>query len=282
MIDLVDPVLGTLTLKADPFVVTSFEIGSRVSRPVMRQRALADGTFDDTRWVGGRAVTISLRLRDERCRDVTMQSLYDLLLPYMAPRRRPVMRWSLPGGGDVRQMTLRGDNAPIVIGGAKFPTIVCSFVSDGEITGVTQYCELIDPSEDVEQGRTYDEAPDRTYPSSPTIGERTLNVGGNEPAHWVGVIYGASENPFVTLNGVTINLDEGGGLIMAVGTYLTINTRDRTMFLNGDPTAPQYDLSNFTEWSWSDLLLQPGVNTIRYGDDNQTGQMQVCWFDTWC
>jgi len=286
MITLAEPDLGLLQLLDDPFTVVSFQIGWPVARSVMRNRALANGVIDDTRFSGARAVTVGLRLNDKACGGVSMQDLFDQVMPFMVARRRPVLSWSLPGSdATVRQLTVRGADAPVVVAGPKHPVLALSFVAaEGEITSVAQQCANITPSAaTAEPGRTYPLTFPRTYPASPGIGARLVTVGGNEVAHWVATLHGAITNPLLSVNGITINFDERGGVVLASGSTLVIDTRARTIYLNGDPSTPRYDKTNLTEWSWSDLLFDPGVNTLRF-DGTSIGadaSVDVCWYDTW-
>lgn len=287
MITLFDPELGTLALRRDPFVVTGFQIGSRAPRVVKRDRALADGEVDDTRFGGGRAVTIALTLNDKLCGDPTpMQELFDQLLPYMALRRRPVLTWSLPGsGGVVRQLTVRGDNAPMQIGSAKHPTITCSFVAaDGEITSAGDpICTVIQPAADVELGRTYNLAFNRAYPTSSAIGDRLIVNPGNELSHWTAAIFGDNTNPSILVNGVRIDFNNNGGLVLPAGNSVVIDTKAKTMLFNGDPVSPRYDRTNFTEWAWADVMLRPGNNTIRFAAAllGTGASMNFCYRPAW-
>lgn len=284
MIQLVDDDLGTLELRSDPFCVVSYQISSRAVRSNVRVRALADGHVDDTRFVAGRAATVAVRLVDDRCEgSYTIQGLVDVLAPYMAARRRPVMRWSLPGtDGVMRQMTVRGEAMPLIIAGARFPTLACSFVSDGEITSPEQECTTISPSSDTELGREYDLEFDRVYPESAPVGSRLVTQNGNEPAHWTGTIYGPVTDPFLEVNEASITWDENGGLTLLAGEYLTIDTRERTMYFNGDTGESRYDRTNYSEWWWDDLLLQPGLNELRFGDTvEEGGSFSLCWHSTW-
>lgn len=286
MISLIDDQLGELQLRSDPYVVVAFSIGARAPREVIRNRALADGVRDDTRYAGGRAATVALRLNDKACgTPVTMQSLYDRLLPYTLARRRPTLRWSLPGSdGEQRQMVVRGADAPVMIDSPKHPVISCSFVSDGEITSAgPEECTVINPALDVEQGRVYDRSGDRAYPASIAVGARNIFQGGNERAHWHGAIYGASTNPYISINGVRIDFLSNGGLLLPSGSSVVIDTRERTMFLNGDPASSRFDRTNFTDWQWEDLMLQPGNNVVRFGAATigVGAQMNLCWKRTW-
>lgn len=290
MMTLTEPSLGTVDLHGDDFVVPQFQISQRATRAVLRNRALANGAYDDTRFGGTRAVTIGVQLNDRSCgvEQRTMQSLFDELLPFMAPWRRPVLTWSLPGSeGVLRQMTVRGDSAPMQIERAKHPALVLQFVApDGEITTPVDNVERIDPATDTEEGRVYATGSelrfDRNYPVSLALGGRLITQNGNEPAHWTLAIFGGAVNPFFEVNGVTIDFNANGGLTLSAGQSVVIDTRERTVYLDGDPATPRYDRTNFAEWSWADLLLQPGANLVRFGADTLTGgQASITWRDTW-
>lgn len=297
MIVLSDPELGDLELRSDPYAVVSFQIGSRAVRANMRNRALAHGAFDDTRYGGARAVTVSIVLNEHpRCspNPTTMQGLLDLLLPYTMPYRRPVLQYSLPGSdGDVRQLTVRGNGAPVQIGGAKHQGIVAQFVSgDGDITTAGDpTCLLISPAADVELGRVYPpsvgdaagRAYDRTYPASLAVGDRILTQLGNERAHWTAAIFGAVTNPFLTINGVTINFNVNGGVNLLAGQSLVLDSKARTIYLNGDPNSSRYDKSNFVAWTWDDVLLKPKDNLVRFGGSvlGVGASVNLCWSPTW-
>lgn len=286
MITLTDPELGSLELRSDPFVVASFEISSPAPRVVSRNRALMNGTKDDSQFSGARAVTLTIVLNDSVCDDVSMQSLLDQLIPYTVIRRRPIMRWSLPGSGGVeREIMLRGDSAPIVVDGPKHRAIVCQFVApEGEITTAgPMICQTIAPAEDVELGRTYDLTFDRDYPVSSAIGDRLVTVDGNERAHWHAAIFGIVTNPYLLINGVRVEWSNNGGLDLTAGNSLVVDTREKTMYFNEDPASPRFDRVNFTDWQWPDILLRPGVNTIRFGGAalGAGASMNFCYKPTW-
>lgn len=283
---LADDTLGTLPLGGNDFVVVQVQIGAPAVRAVMYDRALADGSIDDTRFTGARAYTLSITLNDANCTDTTMQSLVDRLAPYMAPRRRPVLSWSLPGTpGLRRQATVRGEGLPIVVRRRNHNQVICSFVgADGRILSEGgQVCETINPSEDVEDGRTYDLIFDRVYPPSQGIGDRLVHVAGNERAHWVGTLYAEADQPTLRVNGIDIAFTQNGGLDLAPGQTVVIDTLERTILLNGDPEEPRYHLVNFTQWQWDDLLLDPGENRLRYTAAvlGPGAQAVICWTPTW-
>jgi hypothetical protein len=271
--------LGSLDLSCDSgFVLSSFQIGWPAERAVVRNRALADGQLDDTRFVGGRAVTLTLRL-DHRVSST--QALLNGLSPYLSARRRPTLTWSLAGSPtDYRSLSVRGVDMPTVIDGPKFPTVVAQFVSsDSFVRAPGERCVTMLPGEG-ELGRTYDLTFDRTYPPAGPDGSKNVPVYGTAPSDWVGTIFGAIDDPTITVNGITV---EFIGLSLTASQTLVIDTAARTVLLDGDATESRYNLANYTDWTWDDLLLNPGDNIMRLtGDDvGVDAALTVCSHDRW-
>ena len=266
---LTEPTLGSLELHPDgeatdcgPYIVTDFQIGFPAVREVVRNRALADGVIDDTTYVGARAITASI-IVDQRRGDA--QAIIDDLMPYISPRYRPRLTWQIPGSDEQRSSIVRGADAPVVIGGEKFNTVVASWVTTtGVIEAAYEQCVLIDPGSDVESGRTYDLTFDRTYPPGLGVGEVVVNNPGNTVADWRCEIFGQVTNPILEVNGVEMRFDRNGGLTVGQAQSVVIDTRSRTVLLNNDPDESRYDRMNFAEWSWQQVRLQPGQNLVRF------------------
>lgn len=297
MITLHDDSLGDLALTCENgYVVTSFQLGTPAVREVVHERALADGTVDDTLYVGARAITVAITL-DQRV--APLQTLLDRLTPYVSPRRRPTFIWTLPGSETERRaLVVRGVDAPFVLERPKFPPVVCQWVApEGLITSVEATCEWIQPSSDDVPGRTYDECAlvpspdrveattttgrcyDRIYPPAKPRGGRNIVNAGNEVAEWTAAIFGPITNPTMTVNGIVVTV----ATTLALGESVVIDTRERTILRNGDPTQSLYGLSNYQAWSWDQLRLRPGENNIRYSGTAITAETSAafCWYDTW-
>jgi hypothetical protein len=253
------------------------QIGFPGARPVVRSRALADGVFDETTFLGQRAVTTTLRMATA----TATQAAIDAMMPFMSPRRRPTLTWALAGSPTAyRTLVLRGVDAPIVIEGPSYQALVCSWVStDSFILGVDQHCESATASTD--DGRIYDLTFDRTYIGGlPSSAFYAIN-SGTAPAHWTATITADANDPTIRVNGVTMDFDQNGGVTLVGSETLNIDTQARTILLNNDPATPRYDRTNFTDWTWDDLLLQPGQNLIEFRTDiTDTGTLTVCWYDT--
>lgn len=287
-----DPELGDLELGCDPYVVTQLQIGSPAVREVMRTRSLAHGVIDSTRYLGARAVTLGVRYKNAALcgSDLDLQALIDRIVPYMSPSRRPTLRWQLPGSDSVRAMTVRGADWPFTLDGPKFPTAAFQWVCpSGEImdgSADALHCETIKPGTDVELGRTYDETyvdgGRGPYPPQDPIGSRTIHNPGTAPANWVLTIFGAVTNPIFTINDVQMAFTNNGGLVVPAGQSVVIDSREHTVWLNNVPANSRYDRLNYTAWTWDQLLLRPGDNTVRFDGTalGATASAQLCYTPT--
>lgn len=286
---LLPPAPGSATLSASGLLdlpltcdqgwsLEQLQIGFPAVRAVVRSRALADGVFDDTTFTGQRAVTATLRINSA----TATQAAIDAVMPFMSPRRRPVLTWALGGSpGDLRTLVLRGQDAPIVIDGPSYQRIVCSWVSvDSFIVGAVEHCEVATSTTD--DGRTYDLTFDRVYSSlAPTTSFFAVNAG-TAPAHWRATITATITDPVLRINGVDMDFSQNGGVSLTGTQTLDIDTQARTILLNNDPATPAYDKVNFTDWTWDDLLLQPGSNLVEFiSTPGDTSTVTLCWRDTW-
>jgi len=265
------------------WVLTDLQIGFPSERPVVRSRSLADGVIDQSTYVGQRAVTATLTLDN---RVATTQSLVDLLMPFVSPRRRPTLTWSLPGSAaDYRQLTLRGVDAPLVISRPRYTVVVVSWVSEQAcMVDPVEQCLSVDPSLPGEEiGRDYDLTFDRLYVESIPVGGVLVPNSGTCLASWVITLDASMIDPIVTINDVPMAFTQSGGLTLVTGQTLVIDQRERTILLNNDPDESRYDRVNFEDWDWDDLALQPGDNVVRLQGSGftSTSLLTVCWRSAW-
>jgi hypothetical protein len=283
MIILDSPTLGTLDLGCDNgFVVIDMTIGHPDERPVTRKRAIGDGLIDDSTFLGGRAVTITLAIDDDY--GPSMQ-LIDRLRAYMSPRIRTNLTYTLNDSpADVKQLTLRGVNAPLSIR-PRNPQIIVTqwFSADPVQRSPFPEFKVLRPSAENEVGRTYDLTFDRDYPPSFPIGATNIINEGNHPVPWFGRILAEIEQPIISVNDVQMIFDVDGGVDLLVGQTLDINVQNRTVRLNNDPLLSRYDKSNFTDWSWDDFLLYPGNNLVRIQGNNANAdcRFEINWSSGW-
>ena len=269
MMYLDDPTYGRLDLHSaggpcGPYVVSSIQVGPSAARPVVRDRALATGTDDQTRYVGAKAITLGVTINDNGGADP--QAAVDALNLYQSPRLRPRLAWRIPNSMETRSALVRGTGGcNLVAQRWKHQELTVQWVvPSGVLEDETEQVLKINPSTDVEAGRTYDLVYDRQYPAGLGIGDRFAPNRGNVDADWSAVIFGPCTDPVLSINGVDIAFDENGGIALTGGTSLVLDTRTQTILLNGDPDASRYEFCNYPAWTWDDVRLRPGTNVVRY------------------
>lgn len=290
MVYLEDVDLGRLDLECDDgFVVVSFEVGFPEAREVVQPRSLADGVFDDSRYLGPRLITVTVRMRSGGCNPLgTSQQLVDQVMAYLSPRRRPRLVWSVQRDvTEYRSTVVRGFDAPLLIDAKAYPTVIFQFVSAGSfLEEPDETCFTADPNVPaVETGRDYDLTFDRQYaPGGPTDSIFVFNPG-TVPANWTGTILASANQPNIVVNGYAMRFNANGGVNLIAGQTLNIDTQERTILLNNDPDESRYDRVNFEDWSWDDMLLQPGLNVIRFNGTgawfNNLTRLQICTRGAW-
>jgi hypothetical protein len=281
-----DPVLGDLSLLSPGFVMVDLTIGHPAERAVVRNRALNDGQIDDSKFLGGRAVTVTLRFNN---RVLPTQELLDAVRPFLSPRHRPRLTWSHPGSSDdLRSLPVRGVDAPILLNGPKYNTMVMQFMSaDAFITNPVKSSVTAGLTGTTEAGRAYDLAFDRAYPAQSPVGSKIATNRGSAPADWVATIFvgstGTVVDPSLLVNDVEMSFADNGGLTMTANQTLVIDTKERSILLNGDPTTSRYGQSNFLDWNWDDFQFRAGANPIRLDHSGTSSESVVTmvWSDSW-
>lgn len=285
-----DPELGDLALGDSPYIVTQLQLGSPVVRRVVRNRALANGTFDNSRFTAARAITVSIGLDDRPCEGhPNMQALLDTILPYMSAQRRPTLRWRLPGGTAEREAVVSGATWPFDLNGKRGQTLVLGFVCpDGKVVSAGgPICVPITPSLDTEGGRVYPEVYTDggrgPYVASGSIGSRTITNLGSAPADWTLTMFGATTNPTFLINGIPVSFTRMGGLEIVGGQSVVIDTVAKTALLNGEAQSSVYPYMNFDQWTWDDLKLRPRENKVRFSATalSLASTGLLCYVPTW-
>jgi hypothetical protein len=259
-----EPSLGDLDLSPDGgFVVTSVDVGVAEVRAVNRARALSDGSEDDTAFAGPRAVTVAFRLDNNRG---DPQDMLDAVNAFQAANLRPSLIWSMPGSSQLRIVAdLSPRGLPTKFDRPKYLPYTAQWVCpSGKILDPTPVVLQLSPQDASEPGRTYPETylvdgGRGPYPFSAGVGGKLVINRGNAPADWVAVIYGPCVNPVLTVVGIPVSFTNNGGQTLVAGETIRIDTKNRTILMNGDPTMSRYAKSNFADWSWQSLRLPGGI-----------------------
>lgn len=278
------PGLGTLDLMCgtEGYAVLNFEVGYPEERRIVNQRALRDGVFDNTRYLGGRTITMTVLIDD---RYGVRQQLVDRLKAYMSPRVSTTMTYTLPESPAYpRQLRIRGVNAPIRVDERGVIVLIVTWFSPDAVA-LSPFEEFlqISPFGFNEQGRVYDLTFDRQYLPQPPVGGAIVLNSGNHPIPWKARLTSEIQQPIITVNGIGMRFDVNGGVNLNVGETLDIDFGSATIRLNNDPTESRYDRVNFNDWEWDQLLLQPGANIVRIQGTAPTFDcvLEVTWRDGW-
>lgn len=255
------PGLASLPLDASQgYVVKLLDLGDAVTRDVVGDAPDADGTDDETEFIGARAVALKVRLLPrggwlpaERARR---------LRAFTNPRLRPVMTISRDGEVDQQVVLRRGPfNNPIER--PHFQDVTVQWVAPfGILESVALHDQTVFAvAAGAAVGRAYSLTFSRTYPASPVLGSGSFVNAGDTDAYPLIRIYGPVTEP------VLDNLTQGKSLTFAALTlsateYLEIDTRARTILLNADPTNSRYDKLVYPTSDW--FTLGPGANAIRF------------------
>lgn len=121
--------------------------------------------------------------------------------------------------------------------------------------------------------------PPLSLPASTSTGSLTLTNAGTAPVGWTALLEGPLVNPRLTHVGTGEYLDfsANGGLNIASGQSITIDTDDRSVLLAGTgDRRPTLALPESTWW-----LLDPGDNEVRLDADSGAGTVTFTWRDGW-
>jgi hypothetical protein len=275
--------LGPLLLDCSTgYVVTEIDLGFPTVRESMWNLPLRNGTFDTTCYTGARAISLAVTVDG---RVAPADTLLSRLRAYVNPCLRPELLYTPEGVNVQRSIKMRGADAPARIVRRKYVDVVTQWVSvdSGLVLSAQENCREIRPGGgDAVDGRRYDLIHDRVYPFAAGPGTAYLvRNAGDAPAPWRATIYGAIDQPVLTINGQKMQFDKNGGVTLASGSYLDVDERDRSVTLdNGESRYSRWD---FTQ-GWP--MLPPGDNYVSieavgsgaYGAD---ASVRFCWWDAW-
>lgn len=255
--------LATFPLEdSEGFDVEQVDLGFPTIRAVTDSHANTDGETDLTAYIGARAVVLSGVIVPTET--ATRQEVLDRLRAFLNPKLRPYLVYVLDDGVPERRIRLRADQHSAPIERPGFAQVTVGWRGpDGVQESTTLTSDVATATPAVEPGRSYPRTYVLSYPASSPIGSITINNHGNVAVYPVLYLYGPATDPRVE------NITGGGslefaGLTLGDGDYLQIDTRERTILLNGMSTASRYSLLNFAASAWAGLELAPGNNLIRY------------------
>jgi hypothetical protein len=117
-----------------------------------------------------------------------------------------------------------------------------------------------------EPGLTFDLTFDIVFPLSTPVGATVVTTIGDALCPPVLRLFGPCVNP--RIENVSEPDEEGRAkrlafnITLGVGEFLEVDTRERTVKLNGNPRRDRYATLDFPSSRW--WTLQPGPNQVRY------------------
>jgi hypothetical protein len=279
---------------ANGFAIANVDIGFPTPAEDISPMPQRDGVWDSTQFFGPRAVTISGSIMPASFG--SRSAVLDVLAPFLAQTARPTLTYQIDADVAPRFLTLRASalSAP-----ATDPTYSAFQVgwkaADPAAYGAILNQVVIAPTAAI-FGRTYTHPqgaaitttsgwqPPRVYPhTSGAINVVATNAGTLSTPPTI-VVRGGCTNPKVyndTAAAVFAVGTSGQPLVLAPGSSLTIDARNRLVYLGADPTNTRYNYVDFSVSSWWSLL--PGDNHLRFAPDTADGAAVavVSWNDAY-
>lgn len=249
-------------------IVDTIDVGFPVVREVTTDLPEQDGEFDETENFSARIVSISGVAYPVEFSGSRAQIL-DGFAPFLNPKARPQLIYAFDEDVEERAFTLRVQqgSAPISSGRSsafqyqwKCPDPIAYGLDTNEVD--------IPPAAGASTGRTYPLTFPRVYPAGyGGSGQSFVGVGGTYPTWALLRIFGPCVDPAIywldpeTTDplGIQVVLS---GITVDEGDYLEIDTKARTVLLNGDPGANRYSFVDFANTVWGPL--QPVMNLLRF------------------
>jgi hypothetical protein len=287
----------TLDLMADGngFAIATVDLGYPAPREDVSAIPDRDGEWDDTALFGARVVSIggSLFPGDNVG---SRSSVLDTLAPYLAASARPRLVFAIDDLPE-RFVTLRASqlSAPFTDPTVsafqaqwKAPDPVCysltahtiTIVSSGGVFGR----RYTDPQSSGVVTSTSGWKPPRIYPSMAGVqAAQAVNAGTlNTPPLFQ--IFGPCTNPGIyndTLGTAFVVGTDAAPLTLGATDVLTVDARNRAVYVGPDPANGRYSYVDFSRSSWWPLI--PGPNALRYVHQTaQTASHATCtWNDAY-
>lgn len=240
-------------------------------RETIRDHEGADGGFIDAEFEKGRDILLDGTVYSTT---TLIEAYLDSLKANYAPVTSPVpFVFKAPGVGErliyvkPRGVNYDWDTARRI---GCTPIQLKMFAEDPRIYDSTLSSAVISYGGDAGLGIGFNLGFNLNFGGGATPGGTTVNNAGNRNAPVTYTITGPITNPVITNQ--TTSQVAGFTIVLAGTDTLTINTRDRTVYLNGNINRR----NTMTTVAWPDLI--PGNNFIGFGGQTGTGSTLTVTF----
>lgn len=266
---------------------TTLDFGFPSIRGVSDPWPDADGERDTTKWIGASAVSLSMTLLDNT------RATLDELRTYCSPRARPYLYVTDTEWATQRRIKLRIDqqSAPIEKSMGLLRNVQVQWRApegvweDADITETTMYAD--DPNAlgllvDDTLGVTSDDLVGVTVLAGAS-GAAGLTVTGTFDGQWIARLYGPCTGPKLILDPTGEAITFLNNFTIIQGSYVEVNSRDRTVFADGNPAVSRLNKLDFAQTTWWRLPAN-ALNSIRYtavSGVTAATQAVILWRNTW-
>lgn len=286
-------ILDLMIDEQNGIIVDTVDLGWPDVRETTGVWADADGTWDFTRFFGARGVSLSGNLVDSELG--SRSQAYQLLIPYLSPKRRPALIYCFNADDEPRYIRLRGASYSGAVNNPLYTTFQGQWKAPEALAYSLLPQEAIAVAvEHTDVGRIYSEPqpdpgpegpitstsswePDRHYPGM--VGAVSVNASneGTAPTWPTFRIHGDCTGPTI--------FNDTTGQVFAMkpdfqvfpGEVLTINTQERLVYLEPAATSSRYGQVDFSRTTWWPLV--PGPNSIRFDPvaAEESSELVVTW-----
>lgn len=262
-------------------IVSTVDLGAPSVRENTADLPEQDGDDDQTTYLGPRVVTLEGTLVPSDYGDSASKG-FDLLAPFLAPAARPRMTFALDEDMDVRTLTLRASQWTAARLAHSIP-FQLQFKGDPVALSATATTVNVAAEAPALEGAPMPFTFPLTFPPGGSVGLGTATTLGTYPTWPTYRLFGPVTNPAIAILDSVTAVPRGQitftGLTVPAADYLEINSRARTVMLNGD--ASRYSFLDVPHTTWAPL--QPGPNQIRYfGSTAQPPAMaEIIWQDAY-
>jgi hypothetical protein len=290
----------TVDLMSDQqgFRVSALDLGYPAVREVVVDNPDRNGATDLTKLLGARPVVITGALVPSPAG--SRQRAWHALAPFLDPSARVTMTYRVDSDAVVKTMTLRAAQASALFDNPQTSPAQLGFKAadpvayDANVQTATVY-----PFTAGGAGRAYNLSFNRVYPAGGVQSVNTWNRGDlivwpmlrvYGPASTIVISWGATALP--GQGGLSGTIHFLAGFSINAGDRLEIDCKNRTMYLNGDPTQNRYSQVDFgaSVAAWPYIPCTggggpgPGGYTnwsLSVGGFSTATQLQITWQDAY-
>lgn len=266
-LSLVDGAAEMTISPRDGLFVQTLDVPSPVVREITESRTGSDGDRDTTQFFGGRTCSLELLAT------TTPAAVRDELAVFMNPAARPYLVATDDEWPGARRLRLRADTLSAPLEAKTSPAagkLLAQWkVPDGVWEDIDQVTTVVSVDTPSTGGLAVPVVMPATFSAATSTGARLFTNAGTIPLHWVARLYGPCTGPRFTLDSAGLALVFKPSMVLGGGEYLEIDSRERTVWLNGDTSNSRLNLLDYTLSTW--WRLAKGDNQIRYNPASGVG-----------